>query len=194
MKQQRTVVADNRLYESAYAALRARKFDVALKRFSELAASGSPDAWISLGWMHQHAAGVPRNFREAEDCYTKAIALGHIPANFHLARLLVRKRAYKDAFAYFSVAADKGHIPSTYWLGILYLKGEGIDKDVSKAEVYLKRAAESGHLFARRDYNLALLRGIFGKREWLSNLAGWLRALWAIPKQAKDDSNSELLQ
>lgn len=181
-------------HEPAYAALKGGKYEAALREYSQLAATGSTVAWISLGWMHEHAAGVPRNVGEAERCYRKAVALGDMPANFYLARLLIENKDYQTAFTYFLEAADHGHLPSIYWTGTLYLRGEGVAKDVRKAESYLKQAVDRGHVFARRDYHLALLRGTFGKRQLIKNISGWISALFAAPKVAMSDADSELLQ
>jgi TPR repeat protein len=171
---------DHPSHVAAYASLKAERFEEALKRYSELAASYSPNAWINLGWMHEHGKGVPTDLAEAEKCYRKAVALGDRSANFRLGSLLVRKGDYQGALPFFAVAAGEGHLASTYWLGRLYLKGQGVDKDVRKAALYLKQAADMGDLRARRDYHWGLLRGTFGERELLSGFAGWLQALFAL--------------
>lgn len=186
-------MVDEQLHNSAYVALKAGNYDVAKKLFSELAAAGSPTAWTSLGWMYEHSAGEERSVREAESCYGKAIQLGHTPANFYLARLLVEQKDYQRAFTYFSTGADLGHVPSTYWLGRSYLTGRGVDRDVAKAERYLKEAMNKGHLFARRDYHRCRLGGVFGRRQ-LSDITGWVAALIAGSKLALKNPHSELLQ
>ena len=184
---------DDQMHQSAYLALKARKYDLARKQYSELATAGSPTAWTSLGWMYEHAAGVPRNASEAEQCYSKAMALGHLPATFYLARLLVEEKEYPRAFALFSAAADSGHVPSMYWLGRLYLTGRGIDKDVSKAEHFFRKAMDKGHIFARRDYHRCCLGGVFGSRR-VSGIFGWISAVIVGSRVAVSDPNSELLQ
>lgn len=186
-------MVDKQLHHSAYLALKAGKYDLAKKAFSELAAAGSPTAWTSLGWMYEHSAGVERSVRDAENCYGKAIALGDVPANFYLARLLVGQKDYRKAFTYFSAAADLGHVPSIYWLGRSYLTGRGVDRDVSKAERYLKDAMDKGHLYARRDYHRCRLGGAFGRRR-LSDITGWMSALIGGSALALKDPNSDLLQ
>jgi TPR repeat protein len=141
-------MADDRLHR-AYAAAKARRYGEALKAYSELAASGSPNAWASLGHMHEFGLAVPKDFVEAERCYRKAIELGDVDASHRLARLLIEKNDYEGAFTLFSAAAAKGYLPSVYWLGASYLEGKGTDRDVKKAELYLKQAADRGHVFAR---------------------------------------------
>lgn len=56
-------------------------------------------------------------------------------------------------------AAEKGHGPSQYYLGVAYGNGDGVERSESRALYWLRRAAESGMRGAQ--YNLILAR-IFG--------------------------------
>ena len=179
--------------ELAYSALTASNYALALPAFSALAAEGSPHAWKSLGWMHQHAAGTAKDFAKAEACYRKAIGLGDSTANFYLARLLVEDQRLEEAFAYFLAEADQGHLSSIYWTGRCYLSGEGVEKDVEKAELYLKRAADKGHLYARRDCSLEKMHGTFGKRDLLNGVVGWISTFLSLIRLSASDPGSELL-
>lgn len=185
---------NEQMHQSAHRALSAGKYDVALREYQLLAERGSSNAWISLGWMHQHAAGTPKDLAMAEDCFRKAASLGDVTGVFHLARLFKEGGKHEAAFANFLSAAVREHLPSTYWTGSCYLLGEGVQRDYMKAELYLKRAADQGHIFARRDLNLARLRGKFGKQNSASAIKGWISALLAAPKVAKTNPDSELLQ
>ena len=50
---------------------------------------------------------------------------------------------------YYEKAADKGNVNAQYYIGKLYYKGKGIEKDYKKAFEYLKKAAEKGHVDAQ---------------------------------------------
>lgn len=50
---------------------------------------------------------------------------------------------------YYEKAADKGNVNAQYYIGKLYYKGKGIEKDDKKAFEYLKKAAEQGHVDAQ---------------------------------------------
>ena len=50
---------------------------------------------------------------------------------------------------YYEKAADKGNVNAQYYIGKLYYKGKGIEKDYKKAFEYLKKAAEQGHVDAQ---------------------------------------------
>jgi TPR repeat protein len=62
--------------------------------------------------------------------------------------------AEKSAY-WFSQAAEKGNIAAQYQLGLLYLNGEGVEKDLQKGKLLLVQAAESGNVNAQ--YNLAVM-------------------------------------
>ena len=53
---------------------------------------------------------------------------------------------------YYKKAADDGNVNAQYYIGTLYYKGKGIEKDYEKAFEYLKKAADKGHIDAQ--YNL----------------------------------------
>ena len=50
---------------------------------------------------------------------------------------------------YYEKAADNGDANAQYYIGKLYYKGKGIEKDYKKAFEYLKKAAEQGHVDAQ---------------------------------------------
>jgi hypothetical protein len=59
---------------------------------------------------------------------------------------------YDVAFEYFTKAVELGDVESHSWLGVMYRKGEGVEKDEEKGVYLFKKAAIRGHPTAR--YNL----------------------------------------
>ena len=70
---------------------------------------------------------------------------------------------YRKAFEYYTKAAELDHVDAHASLGILYLKGEGVEKDDKKLNYHLEQAAIGGHPQAR--YNLALYEAKNGRFE-----------------------------
>jgi hypothetical protein len=68
---------------------------------------------------------------------------------------------YDGAFEYLTKAAEMGEMRSHYLLGVMYMRGEGVEKDVEKAVYHLEKAAIGGHPWAR--YNI-------GAYEWNSGM------------------------
>lgn len=62
-------------------------------------------------------------------------------------------------------AADAGHLEAQNMLGVMYLKGEGVEQDKQKARELFKNAAEEGLDIAQYQYAELLLQGEGGDRE-----------------------------
>ena len=62
---------------------------------------------------------------------------------------------HEKALKCFHEAAEKGYVKSYFYIGLIYEKGEGIDKDYSKAIKWYRKAAIDGH--AEAQVNLAIM-------------------------------------
>jgi TPR repeat protein len=71
-----------------------------------------------------------------------------IPANF------------EEAFKYFSVAAERGHPESVYYLGRMYIEGKYVTRDPFKAFKYFERAAELNVVDAKVLLGVCFYNGI----------------------------------
>ena len=58
-------------------------------------------------------------------------------------------RDFKEAFNWFSKAADQGHVISQYKLGVMYDNGEGVPRNDVEAFKWYQKAAEQGNAFAQ---------------------------------------------
>ncbi|GMQ99203.1 MAG: hypothetical protein BMS9Abin18_0019 [Zetaproteobacteria bacterium] len=58
---------------------------------------------------------------------------------------LVRKENTTDAATLFQQAAEKGNRRAQYQLGLLYARGDGVQKNLVKAREWLRKAAMQGH-------------------------------------------------
>ncbi len=61
---------------------------------------------------------------------------------------------YKNAIFWYEKAAISGSVEAKSALGSIYLKGDGLDRDLTKALYYLEEAAKAGDKTAK--YNLAV--------------------------------------
>ena len=73
------------------------------------------------------------------------------------------KEDYDGAFENFTKAAELGDVEAHFNLSVMYLKGEGVEKDEKKEIYYAEEAAIRGHLHAR--YNPGSLEESKGKAE-----------------------------
>ncbi len=67
---------------------------------------------------------------------------------------------YDTAFEYWTKATELGDLVAHNQLGVMYMKGEGVEKDEEKAVYHLEKAAIRGHPTAR--YNLGCYEGSNG--------------------------------
>ncbi len=65
----------------------------------------------------------------------------------------------KEAFKWFSKSADSGHPRGIYWVGYLYAKGEGVEKNPSLARDFMKKAADTGQVEQMRSFAYNCLSG-----------------------------------
>ena len=65
---------------------------------------------------------------------------------------------YKEAFKWFTKAAEKGHTDAQYGLGVMYHAGKYVSQSNEKAFKWYKKAAESGHTDAQ--YRLGVMYNI----------------------------------
>jgi len=56
---------------------------------------------------------------------------------------------YSKAYGYFVKSAKKGFAPAQYNLGVMYLNGQGVEKDIQKAISYFMLASDLGYVNAQ---------------------------------------------
>jgi TPR repeat protein len=75
---------------------------------------------------------------------------------------LQKTKRHPEALEAFRAAAAKDFSPSLGMLGLMYMNGDGVAKDVTKARTFLESAVGLGNVFAKRSLGTLLLRGEFG--------------------------------
>ena len=109
--------------------------------------------------------------------FRRAADAGHIQAQVMLAEILDRSEFDEEAVTYYTKAADQKSADGQYGLGTMYLKGEGVKKDLATARRWITLAAEQGHGQAIEVLSLAYIGGQLGvtDQERESDAArGWI--------------------
>jgi hypothetical protein len=104
----------------------------AVKYYQMATNNGNPIAQFNLGYFYYKGYSVEQNLEVAKNLYTLAANQGHIKAQLNLANLLYRESAKSGATEFvdrYQMAANQGHIKAQYVLGVLYQKGEDVEKD-----------------------------------------------------------------
>jgi len=142
----------------------------AMEWYQKAADQGSAIAQSNIGAMYALGLGVPKDFTKAVSWYEKALEQNDPFANpnayFNLAQCYENGRGvsqnYAKAAAYYKNAIDGSgvldtnevEVKSSYYLGMLYLDGKGVDKDKSTALSYIRTSAEGG--FHKAQYQMGV--------------------------------------
>lgn len=100
----------------------------------------------------------------------KSYSKGNPYAAYQLARLYLKmtdSEKINEALACLRVASDYGLSYADYLIGKLYLFGTLIPQDREKAMYYLRKASDSGHVFAQQ-----IVTSIDNNKSWFAALSG----------------------
>ena len=121
----------------------------ALQTLARLWDSGFTMAAHHLGRAWRDGLGVLPDDEEAEFWFRQASEAGVVRSQYALGTLLQEQGRVEEAMIWYTQAADAGNRIAQYHLGKLYLQGEVIPKDTTKAMEYLTAAAEQGYQYAQ---------------------------------------------
>ncbi|XP_062380332.1 LRP2-binding protein [Sardina pilchardus] len=135
---------------------------LAVEYMRRVAQSNSPQAGhikyaalYNIGQAHLEGYGVPVSSTEAERYWLEAAADGNpdasVKAQSALGMFYSRPESLdlRKAFFWHSEACGNGSLESQGALGIMYLHGQGIRKDMESALYCLRKAAERGNVYAQ---------------------------------------------
>jgi TPR repeat protein len=78
-----------------------------------------------------------------------------------------------------------------HMLALMYLRGNGVEKDIDRGHDLLERAAASGHIFSKRNLASLLIRGDYGiskvPRGLLLFMSALKDALTVVPTDPHSD-------
>ena len=171
-----------------------RRYEDAYERYLPLAHDGWLEAMLRVGWMLRFGQGVAADADACERWYRAAAENGDPLALFYLGDLFWHQDKWSQAFLYMSRAAEQHDPPALYRLGTFHEWGVGTPKDFTKAKELYERAAELGHLFARRQLVGPVLRGQFGAAAIPRGLLEFLRILRDVFREGLRNPGSDLLR
>lgn len=116
-------------------------------------------AQFYLGLMYDNGKGVPQDYNNAIQWFTKAAEGGHDDAQFYLGMIYDKGRGvrqdYQQAVRWYTKAADAGFVVAQFNLGQLHEKGRGVPQDNQEAAYWFTKAADAG--LAEAQVNLAAM-------------------------------------
>lgn len=139
-----------------------RRFSEAFEAYRALAEAGCIGSQLRAGWMLETGCGVKLNREAALHWYLKASEQNSPEALFYVGRFKRAEGLYDVALEAFEKSAQQDYMPSIYQLGVMHKRGEGTRIDLDKAFKLYERAAGMGHLRARRDMAVLMVKGQVG--------------------------------
>lgn len=108
---------------------------------AEAAKAGHADAVLAMGWFYLNGAGVDRSIEKAKKWYRESARRGEPKAMFSLGQIAYDERDFAEALRWFTRASEAGHARSLYWIGKLYWRGHGVERDQKRAKRLVHQAA-----------------------------------------------------
>jgi TPR repeat protein len=106
---------------------------------------------------------VPATKEEIDKNERKRVKANDPIALFQMGQKCENEGNFEGAIQYYTKAAELGDISSHYNLSVIYLEGEGVEKDEKKSIYHSEEAAIEGHPKAR--FNLGCTEGNNGMNE-----------------------------
>jgi TPR repeat protein len=127
----------------------------------------------------------------SEECKIAANE-GNVDAQWLLAQiyrhgLLDGDSDLKDAFFWYQMAADEGHVESMREVGLAYLYGEGKDENFELAYQWLKKAANKQDTTAEFSIGILFFEGK-GKKKDIGSAINWFKRA-AVKKHVMSINN-----
>jgi TPR repeat protein len=168
---------DMEKYEIASKLLEEGNYKEAFENYLTLAETGDIHAQVMVGWLYEMGRGSNQDIDKARFWYSKAANMDSLEGQFYLGSLYRLERKYSEAMIWLEKAAAYMYGPALYRLGKMYELGEGVSIDKEKAIKYLEDAARQGHLFAKRELSIKMLRGELGIMSTFKGLLMFLNVL-----------------
>lgn len=134
-------------FDEGGTAYKAGDYELAAKKFMEVADKNDHRAMFALGSMYAAGKGVPRDYRKAFELFSRAARYGRLDARYKLGILyqegLGTGKNSKRAARFFHAAAKGGYGPAQFRLGICYANGIGVKQDPVRAAAWLAVADDT---------------------------------------------------
>ncbi len=135
---------------------------IAAEWYEKAARLGDAHAKATLGLLMIEGVGIPKNPAQGKALLEQAAGAGNALASYNLALLLLSSGAPVEA-AHASMlirrAADNEIPDAQHALGVLYLKGHGVDKNLAEAAKWFLKAAQNGSTAGEVEYAILLFNG-----------------------------------
>lgn len=117
----------------------------AFKILEKLAAKNDNFAKNEMGFFYEKGIFVEKDIKKAIKLYSEAGNNNYVPAMYNIGRLKLEDGNAAEAFSIFNNIEDQNYAPALNLLGVMYNNGDYVNKDLDKAFLYYKKAADLGN-------------------------------------------------
>lgn len=139
-----------------------KEYGEAYDVFVSAAEKGLAAAQVELGGMYAEGLGITLDLKKSEHWYRMAANQGDIDAMVSLGTIYYSggedygiRKDFNKAFHYYSNAAYGGDSEGQLYLAIMYLRGEGVERDYEKAFEWTEKSAKQGYAPAQNELGKA---------------------------------------
>ena len=151
----KTIEEAKRLYDR-------KEYEKAFALYLILAERGNMECQTFVGWMYFKGEGVAKDHIEAKSWISRAANTGDRNAQYSFGVMCHLLGDYQNALVFYTKAAASGHSAAYYQLGEMYYAGLGVEMNYVKAYEFFETGAKMGHIFAKRQLSLMLIKGFKG--------------------------------
>ena len=139
-----------------------QRYEDAFSIYESLSEKGYVPCQVYAGWMLFEGVGITRDRTRGIVFLRQAAERQDSKGMFYLGRALALEGKLQEAMLWYKKAADQVYSPANFRLGLAYLNGSGTQPDRTLGISYLRKAAESGHVLAKRELALQYMSGKCG--------------------------------
>ena len=154
-----------------------KNLDEAIKFFRKGAELGVKDSMHQLGYCYMHGEGVEQDESEALKWFIRREDGNESKGMYHLGSLYGWDANYKKSFEWYSKSAALGNSDAIYALGYSYEKGEGVEKDSTKALEYYLKVAEQDDSAENKSDGIHGVISLYLHDEKLKNIPAALKLI-----------------
>lgn len=171
-----------------------KAYEKAFGMFEKLAREDCETAILHMGWMLQEGLGVRQEMDKARSYYEKAAHSGSPVGYFYLGVVHEKMGKLEDALKAYTKSSDQNYLPATYRVGKMYAEGAGMQVNYQKAQEYLRRAADKGHVFAQRSLAGIMIKNKLGAKNIVPGVVLLIKGFYDLWRISSMDPQSEKLK
>lgn len=119
-----------------------KNYKKAFNILEKLVAKNDDFAKNEMGFFYEKGIFVERDIKKAIKFYAEAGNNNYVPAMYNIGRLKLEDGNAAESFSIFNKIEDQNYAPALNLLGVMYNNGDYVDKDLDKAFLYYRKAAE----------------------------------------------------